>query len=64
MRFYSFCQELYAKLDNEDLEKIIAAVDKMLGGKVVSAFDKSHVVKETVLGNPRLLVLVGKKLWW
>jgi len=36
----------------------------MLGGKVVSGFEKFQVVKEIVLGNPRLLLLVGKKLWW
>jgi digeranylgeranylglycerophospholipid reductase len=63
-KLYSFCQELYAELDNEDFEKIIAAVDKMLGGKVVLGFDKFQIVKEIILGNPRLLGLAGKRLWW
>jgi flavin-dependent dehydrogenase len=63
-RLYGFYQDLYAKSDDKGFEEILGAVDGMLGGKVVSGFDKSHVVKETILGNPRLLLLVGKKLWW
>jgi len=63
-KLYGFYQDLYAKLDDEDFEKILGAVDGMLGGKAVPGFDKFHVVKEIVLGNPRLLLLVGKRLWW
>ena len=63
-KLYGFYQDLYAKLDDEDFEKILGAVDGMLGGKAVPGFDKFQVVKEIILDNPRLLLLVGKRLWW
>jgi digeranylgeranylglycerophospholipid reductase len=63
-RLYRFCHDLYAKMDNDDFEKIMAVVEKMFAGKIVSEFNKFEVVKQIILGNPRLLLLVGKKLWW
>ncbi|MFQ5869161.1 MAG: hypothetical protein ACE5JC_04580 [Candidatus Zixiibacteriota bacterium] len=63
-KLYGFCQDLYAKLDDEDFEKILGAVDGMLGGKAVPGFDKFQVVKQIILGNPRLLGLVGKRQRW
>ncbi len=63
-KLYGFCQDLYAKSDDEDFEKILGAVDRMLGGKAVPGLDKFQVVKQIILGNPRLLLLVGERLWW
>jgi len=63
-KLYSFCQDLYAKLDNQDFEETINAVERMLGGKVLSGLDKFQIVKDIILGNPRLLFLAGRKLWW
>ena len=60
-KLYGFCQDLYAKLDDEDFEKILGAVDGMLGGKAVPGLDKFQVVKEIILGNPRLLVFGGEE---
>ena len=50
-KLYGFCQDLYAKLDNQDFEKILGAADGMLGGKVVSGLDKFQVVKQIILGK-------------
>jgi len=64
LKFYYYCQEIFLKLTDDDLDIVVKFIGDIFRDKTITAFNPLSVIKKLILSSPRLIKLGRHLLKW